>query len=587
MYALKKFEYLVRDHHFTLLTDHQNLIYIDKETSQKVKRWKLAIQGYDFDIHHIPGRLNVVADGFSRIQTGKEDRLLHLIETSPTAPKGVQEVTRRLASLLDTQVDTLLWMEEYKIPSECEIDISRHHNEMVGHHGVQRTIERLVQERNNLAERAKGDSSVKPPRPWTDLRVHVHRFVKRCACCQKMSYLKVPITTHKYTVTAAAPFTRINIDTIGPLPLSEKGNNRILVIIDCFSRWVTLYPLRDSTMESARQALLWHMGQWTTPLEVVHDGGPEFGNKGVEELLEMCGVRNVKTLAYSKEENSLVERANKEVMRHMRNLLFRSNVTMRWEDHLGTIMKIMNHQKRGTFFPSPASLLFGDRFRDDELFFLPPHKGDVDEAHLLLSAWASDMIMQQATIYEWARKIQFEKDQSHLMQQGAQVTTYEVGDYVLANYHSTDGVVTHRGPPSKFLPRLRGPLKVVAREGDTYTVRSLVTKRDEEIHVKELRKFIHSGNEQDLFSIALRDHQDRFVIEQILDHEGNLSRKRDLRFKVRWQGYAADEDSWVEYSELRDSGALHEYLLSKPDRKFHRLVPRKFFKGNEYAPDDD
>jgi hypothetical protein len=107
-------------------------------------------------------------------------------------------------------------------------------------------------------------------------------------------------------------------------------------------------------------------------LEVVHDGGPEFGNKGVEELLEMCGVRNVKTLAYSKEENSLVERANKEVMRHMRNLLFRSNVTMRWEDHLGTIMKIMNHQKRGTFFPSPASLLFGDRFRDDELFFLPP-----------------------------------------------------------------------------------------------------------------------------------------------------------------------------------------------------------------------
>jgi hypothetical protein len=77
------------------------------------------------------------------------------------------------------------------------------------------------------------------------------------------------------------------------------------------------------------------------------------------------------------------------------------------------------------------------------------------------------------------------------------------------------------------------------------------------------------------------------VIEQILDHEGNLSRKRDLRFKVRWQGYAADEDSWVEYSELRDSGALHEYLLSKPDRKFHRLVPRKFFKDNEYAPDDD
>ena len=51
--------------------------------------------------------------------------------------------------------------------------------------------------------------------------------------------------------------------------------------------------------------------------------------------------------------------------------------------------------------------------------------------------------------------------------------------------------MTHRGPPNKFLPRLRGPLKVVERAGDTYTVRSLVTKRDERLHVKELRKYIH------------------------------------------------------------------------------------------------
>jgi hypothetical protein len=68
VYSFKKFEYLIRDIHFTLLTDHKNLIYIDSETSQKVKRWKLAIQEYDFDIQHIPGRLNVIADAFSRLK---------------------------------------------------------------------------------------------------------------------------------------------------------------------------------------------------------------------------------------------------------------------------------------------------------------------------------------------------------------------------------------------------------------------------------------------------------------------------------------------------------------------------------------
>ena len=62
-----KLESLIRDRTFTLRTDHKNLLYIDKENSPKVKRWKLVVQEYDFFIEHISGIKNVVADGFSRI----------------------------------------------------------------------------------------------------------------------------------------------------------------------------------------------------------------------------------------------------------------------------------------------------------------------------------------------------------------------------------------------------------------------------------------------------------------------------------------------------------------------------------------
>jgi hypothetical protein len=340
-------------------------------------------------------------------------------------------------------------------------------------------------------------------------------------------------------------------------------------------------------MEHTRRALMSHIGQFGAPLEIVHDGGSEFDNHGIAELLAMCGIHNAKTLAYSKEENGMVERANKEVMRHLRNILFETNVTKNWEDHLGTIMKIMNHQKRGRHFPSPASLLLGDRSREDERMFIPPPAMMMDGAQLRLTAWACDMIMQQKVMLELAQKIQAEKDIAHMATQNPYVTKFASGSYVLANYHSTEGAVRHRGPPNKFLPYLRGPFKVISSEGDTYTIRSLVTKKDERIHVKELRQFIHNEDEQELYKTALRDHQDHFVIEAILSHRGDARYRTQLEFLVRWKGYDSSEDLWLPYSELRDSGALHAYLLAQPTRAMQKLVPTKFFVDGVYAPEQD
>ncbi len=72
-YALTELSYLIRDIHFTLKTDHKNLIYINTEGSPKVKRWKLQIQEFDFDIEHVAGVDNVVADSFSRLCAVSEE----------------------------------------------------------------------------------------------------------------------------------------------------------------------------------------------------------------------------------------------------------------------------------------------------------------------------------------------------------------------------------------------------------------------------------------------------------------------------------------------------------------------------------
>jgi len=61
--------------------------------------------------------------------------------------------------------------------------------------------------------------------------------------------------------------------------------------------------------------------------EVIHtDQGPAFHNELVTELLRLGKIEQSFATAYSSEENSIVERANQEVLRHLRALLFGSRV---------------------------------------------------------------------------------------------------------------------------------------------------------------------------------------------------------------------------------------------------------------------
>ena len=69
VWAVRKFKMYLYGNHFTLQTDHQPLIYLNKAKmiNDRIMRWALALQSFCFSLESIKGRENIGADFVSRI----------------------------------------------------------------------------------------------------------------------------------------------------------------------------------------------------------------------------------------------------------------------------------------------------------------------------------------------------------------------------------------------------------------------------------------------------------------------------------------------------------------------------------------
>ncbi len=130
------------------------------------------------------------------------------------------------------------------------------HNEIVGHGGVQRTID-LIQKNLNATKKYIPPESrllnLVTKRKTEDL---VKDFVRKCSRCQKMSILKILIQCHPFTTSSYSPISRVNVDYIESLAPDQDGNDMIVVIIDSLSRFVFFQAVRSTKAQEAAKALL-------------------------------------------------------------------------------------------------------------------------------------------------------------------------------------------------------------------------------------------------------------------------------------------------------------------------------------------
>ena len=528
-YALDKFDYLLRDRKFTVRTDHANLTKLreDYTSNKKVQRWLTCFQHYDITFEYIKGSMNVVADTLSR----------HCINNFSL---------RDINTNLNTQV--------LAIPAKYVSWLTEAHNSVVGHHGVENTLAKLSVDRPDWPDRAK----------------HVRMFIANCPTCQKMDQRKANVQAHPTTASSYRPNQRIAVDYIERLTPDQNGNTSILVIIDCFTRYVELYPVKAINAITSADCLLDWFTRYGAPNEISHDNGTSFVNQTLVELKKLVGSNSKIATAYSKEENPIVERANKEVMRHLRNIIFDENVILTWATHVPLVRRIMNSSIHAATGFTPASLMFGNAIDIDKGFLFPNKLESNPEVPYTL--WSAQRLSAHSTLLDVARQNLTERDEVHMLTYPTGRSDFDINSYVLVEHRQNN---LRRGPSSKLLPFLKGPLRVLAKADNTYTLQDIVTMRTYEYHIKNLRVFNFDPNSQNPLTYALKDDGTMYQVDYISKHKGDPKKgKNQLQFLVHWVGY--DESTWEPWSHVRRNIKLHEYLRTHKVKAVRDLLPDNF-----------
>jgi hypothetical protein len=264
----------------------------------------------------------------------------------------LNELTSRTRKQVKLQFVNQLY-SQFEIPKDKYTLLGQFHNSGMGHFGVDVTIKKL--QANNWE--------------WPYMRHHVKEFIKKCPICQKMSATKTSINVKPFSNATLVPMERISMDTIGPLPISEDGFEYILVIIDCFTRFVEIYPTKTVNAEECGKILLQHIGRYGAPKQILSDNGTQFINGTIKSLLEMVGTEHLKSLANSKEETAIVERCNKEVLRHIIPMIYHERILETWQHYLPMVQRIMNAKEHEVTKVAPAKLLFGPAIDLDTMLY--------------------------------------------------------------------------------------------------------------------------------------------------------------------------------------------------------------------------
>lgn len=246
--------------------------------------------------------------------------------------------------LIRTEPDMDVWKIWIPEPLTGELIAEAHNPPLASHPGIAKTVEHL---RRYFF--------------WPRMSTQIRDFISNCSTCKET---KSPNQTLRPPMGAQIlvehPWQFLYTDLLGPYPRSKAGNSYILVVLDKFSKFVLLKPLKRATAQEIVKFLeseVFHV--FGVPKTLFSDNGVQYRSKELKSLLEKYGIGHMTTATHAPQANAS-ERVNQSILAAIRAYI-ESDQTM-WDANLSSIASALRNRVHDSTGFTPYYVVFGQHF---------------------------------------------------------------------------------------------------------------------------------------------------------------------------------------------------------------------------------
>lgn len=581
-------------HPVEIWTDHKNLEYFRsaKKLNRRQARWSLFLSRFDFHLHHRPGYSMGKPDALSRRAdhgtgqddnnnvtllrpelfviaalsemkvTGEEVEILRDIRFSLRSKEELEEpVMRAVLELRKSctrsvrsaewgeQNGLLLFRGKVYVPPTHDLRrriIAQHHDlKISGHPGRFKTLELIS--RNYW---------------WPQMSRLVGQYTAHCDLCLRTKTRRhLPTGELIPSASPSEPWEAISVDFIVELP-EAHGYDAILVVV-CMLGKRAHFLRTHTTITAEGTARLYLNEVWKhhgMPRSIRSDRGPQFVADFTRELCRLAGVKQETSTAYHPQTDGQTERVNQELEQFIR--LFVSERQDDWDELLPVGEFSYNNHIHSSTQQTPFMVDIG---RNPRMGFEPNIHSSLESVNKfverLKAGWSEAQAALTKAKDDYAR---------YYNQRHTPAPTFQPGDRVWLD--SSD--ITTTRPSKKLSHHWWGP----------YTVVKEVGKGAYKLKLPPSMKRLHPVFPVVKLELAkpdpisgrtvphrpepeVIDGEPEYAVDQILD---SRIWRRKLQYKVRWEGYGPEDDSWEPATGMRHAqGAVEEFHRQHPEAPHH------------------